>query len=88
MTAKPRDRSLYTAPVARRLGGLQSVSTTAKTCNLLIRDALILTLDADDRIMANGTVAVSGDRIVSVDPADDHRVRWLPGKTLHAGGDI
>ena len=64
------------------------MSITAKTCDLLIRDALILTLDADDRIMANGTVAVSGDRIVSVGPADDHRVRWLPTKTLHAGGNI
>ena len=64
------------------------MSTTAKTCDLLIREALILTLDADDRILANGTVAVSGDRIVSVGPADAHRVRWLPGKTLHAGGNI
>ena len=48
------------------------MATTAKTCDLLIRDALILTLDADDRILANGTVAVSGDRIVSVGPADIH----------------
>ena len=64
------------------------MATTEKTCDLLIRDALILTLDADDRIIANGSVAVCGDRIVSVGPSDDPRVRWLPGKTLDAGGDI
>ena len=64
------------------------MSTTAQNCDLLIRDALILTLDADDRIIANGAVAVSGDRIVGVGPAGDRRVRWSPGKTIHAGGNI
>ena len=54
------------------------MATTARSCDLLVRNALILTLDADDRILANGTVAVSDDRIVSVGPTDDQRVRWLP----------
>ena len=64
------------------------MAPTEKTCDLLIRDALVLTLDADDRILANGAVAVSGDRIVGVGPARNRRVRWLPGKTIHAGGNI
>lgn len=64
------------------------MATTEKTCDLLIRNALILTLDADDRIIANGTVAVSGDRIVSVGHADDSRVRWSPARTLDARGNL
>lgn len=64
------------------------MASTEQACDLLIRDALILTLDADDRIIANGTVAVSGDRIVSIGHADDSRVRWLPGRTLDARGNI
>ena len=64
------------------------MATAAKTCDLLIQDALVLTLDADDRILANGTVAVSGDRISSVGPAEEHRAGWLPRKTIHAGGNI
>ena len=64
------------------------MTTNEKACDLLIKNALTLTLDADDRIIAHGFVAVSGDRIVSVGPEDDHRGRWLPGKTLDAGGNI
>lgn len=38
----------------------------ATACDLLIRNALIVTLDANDRIIADGAIALRGDRIVAV----------------------
>ena len=59
-----------------------------KPCDLLIRDALILTLDSDDRILANGTVAIAGDRIVGVGAAGGEGVRWRPERTIDARGNL
>ena len=59
-----------------------------RPCDLLVRDALILTLDPDDRILANGAVAMAGDRIVGVGTAGDEDVRWRPERTIDARGNL
>ena len=57
-------------------------------CDLLIDGALVVTLDAQDRLIAEGAVAVIGDRIVAVEPARVARRRFAPRRRIDARGGI
>jgi len=39
-----------------------------KTVDLLISNGIVLTMDADDTRIADGAVAVAGDRILAIGP--------------------
>jgi 5-methylthioadenosine/S-adenosylhomocysteine deaminase len=47
-------------------------------CDLLVDGGLVLTLDADDRVIADGAVAITADRIVAVEAAGTARARFAP----------
>ena len=52
--------------------------TAPEPCDLLVDGGLVLTLDAGDRILADGAVAIRADRIVAVEPAAIARARFAP----------
>lgn len=54
-----------------------------RAADLLIQNGIVLTLDPDDRILPNGTVAVRGDRIAAVGDAAAFR-GWRIGRTIDA----
>jgi 5-methylthioadenosine/S-adenosylhomocysteine deaminase len=55
--------------------------------DLLIANSIVMTMDAENRIIENGGVAVSGDAIAAVGPMDD--VKGIPAKeTIDAKGGI
>jgi 5-methylthioadenosine/S-adenosylhomocysteine deaminase len=55
--------------------------------DLLIANGIVMTMDAENRIIENGGVAVSGDAIAAVGPMDD--VKGIPAKeTIDAKGGI
>ena len=57
-------------------------------CDLLVMGDLILTLDAQDRVMSNGAVAVADRRIVDIGPADELHTRWAPAEMIDGKGRI
>jgi cytosine/adenosine deaminase-related metal-dependent hydrolase len=45
-------------------------------CDLLLVGGLVLTLDAADRIIPDGAIAVAADRIVDIGPPAAIEPRW------------
>jgi 5-methylthioadenosine/S-adenosylhomocysteine deaminase len=63
---------------------VDAVATTP--CDFLLDDVLVLSPGAEP--VPGGAVAVDGDRIAAVGPAQRLRAAWSPGRTLHGGGGI
>jgi 5-methylthioadenosine/S-adenosylhomocysteine deaminase len=65
---------------------------TAKTapvpCDLLIDGGLVVTLDAGDRVIADGAVAIASDRIIAVESAITARARFAPRRRIDARNRI
>lgn len=55
-------------------------------CDLLIRNAYVITMDPERRILANGAVAVTGPVIVEVGRDADLARRYRAARTIDAGG--
>jgi 5-methylthioadenosine/S-adenosylhomocysteine deaminase len=55
-----------------------------EACDLLVDGGLVLTLDAADRILADGAVAITADRIVAVEAAATARARFAPRVRIDA----
>jgi 5-methylthioadenosine/S-adenosylhomocysteine deaminase len=58
--------------------------TAPDACDLLVDGGLVLTLDAADRIIADGAVAITADRIVAVEAATTARARFAPRARIDA----
>jgi len=52
--------------------------TAPEPCDVLVDGGLVLTLDAGERILADGAVAIRADRIVAVEPGAIARARFAP----------
>src|SRR5437667_4622931 len=52
--------------------------------DMLIEGGLVLTLDPEDRVIADGAVAITADRIVAVEPAAIARARFAPRLRIDA----
>lgn len=57
-------------------------------CDLLIEGALVLTFDAADHVVADGAVAVVGDRIAAVEAGPAARERFSPRRRIDARNGI
>ena len=53
-----------------------------QACDLLVTGDLILTLDAKDRTLSHGAVAVADRTIVDIGRAEELRARWSPARTV------
>jgi cytosine/adenosine deaminase-related metal-dependent hydrolase len=65
--------------VSRNPAGVQA-------CDLLIRNAFLLTLDAKRTVHRSGALAISGERIVAVGPETELLPAFRPLRILDAGG--
>lgn len=59
-----------------------------RSCDLLIRNGQIITMDAERRIYSSGAVAIAGSRIAAVGRDSDLTERFAAKQTLDAGGGI
>jgi 5-methylthioadenosine/S-adenosylhomocysteine deaminase len=64
------------------------MTTEPKPCDLLVTGDLILTLDAESRILNHGAIAVTDKTIVDVGPADALSATWRPAKTIDGKGRL
>ena len=55
-------------------------------CDLLVRNAVVITMDAERRVFSHGAVAVSGLSILDVGTERDLLGRYRPARVLDAGG--
>jgi len=80
--------------VRRAAGGLllallvPSVAAAAETADLLVRNATVVTVDAERRVIRDGAVAIQGGRIAAVGPAAEVGARYSAAETLDAGGGL
>ena len=53
-----------------------------KPCDLLVTGDLIMTLDAEGRILKQGAIAVADKIIVDIGPADALAAKWMPAQRI------
>src|SRR5579883_2467118 len=63
-------------------------ATAPESCDLLIRGACILTLDAQRTVFPAGAIAVRGHSIAAVGPEAAILKRWRAARTIDAQGAI
>ena len=56
--------------------------------DLLVSRGLVVTVDAERRVLAEGAVAIAGERIVEVGKAAALEARYAPARTIEASGFI
>ena len=54
--------------------------------DLLVRNAVVITVDGSRRVLRNGAIAVDGGRIVEVGPSADLGARYAARRTIDAHG--
>lgn len=62
--------------------------TAPAPCDLLIRNAAILTVNSNDEVIEGGAVAITGARIVSVGTEEDVLARYRPARLIDACGGV
>ena len=56
--------------------------------DLLVVGGTVVTMDAERRVMENGTVAIDGDTVVAIGPRADLETRFIPSRRLDAAGKL
>ena len=59
-----------------------------ETCDLLLTNAIILTMDEDYHQYEPGALAIQGDQILAVGPAGQMNERFSPRETIDCGGRV
>ena len=59
-----------------------------ETCDLLLTNAIILTMDEDYHQYEPGALAIQGDQILAVGPAGQINERFSPRETIDCGGRV
>jgi 5-methylthioadenosine/S-adenosylhomocysteine deaminase len=57
-------------------------------CDLLIKNACLITVDDERRIIMNGAIAIDGRRIAAVDTSDNLTKQYRPTRVVDAGGAV
>ena len=61
---------------------------STRSCDLLVRNAFILTMDGERREYPTGAVAIDGRNIVGVGPVSEIVPRYQPRRVIDAGGGL
>src|SRR5439155_10882669 len=69
-------------------GVAASVDPDGESCELLIRNAHIVTMDAARRVVAPGAIAIANRRIVCVGADEDLARRFGASRTVDAKGSL
>jgi cytosine/adenosine deaminase-related metal-dependent hydrolase len=64
------------------------VDPETRSCDLLVRNGYVLSMDATRTVYPSGAVAIEGDRIVAVGPEQSLLPRFRPARVLDARGAI
>jgi 5-methylthioadenosine/S-adenosylhomocysteine deaminase len=56
--------------------------------DLLVVGGTVVTMDAERRVIENGTVAIDGDTVVAIGPRADLETRFIPSRRLDAAGKL
>lgn len=65
-----------------------SKPATMAACDLLVRNAYVITLDDERTVYECGAVAISGRRIIAVGPDQEMATRYVANHTIDAGGGV
>jgi 5-methylthioadenosine/S-adenosylhomocysteine deaminase len=63
-----------------------SAETTRRSCDLLIRNGYVITMDTERRVFARGAIAIANGEIIAVGRDDDFAAEFEPGRVLDAKG--
>jgi 5-methylthioadenosine/S-adenosylhomocysteine deaminase len=63
-------------------------STVPKVCDLILRNGVLVTLDAQRRVIDRGAIAMAGNSILAVGPEAEVLARYHAGRVLDANGGI
>jgi 5-methylthioadenosine/S-adenosylhomocysteine deaminase len=66
----------------------QSMTPAREACDVLIRDAVILTVDAQDTILEDGAIAIRDGLIVEVGPHSEVTPRYDAARMINANGGV
>lgn len=58
------------------------------TCDVVIRNGIVVTLDAQRRVLDRGAIVIAGNSILHVGPDAEVARRYHPARTIDAGGGI
>jgi len=72
--------------MAIRIRGKSGMTPPMTNVDLLVRHGYVITMDAERRIITDGAIAIMGRRIVEVGEDSDLSQRYLPVRTIDAGG--
>ena len=56
--------------------------------DLLLRNAFVLTMDADFNLFPQGAVAITGDKILAVGPEEEITAEYSANEELDCGGKL
>jgi 5-methylthioadenosine/S-adenosylhomocysteine deaminase len=74
--------------LAALIAGCGPAQSARQPVALILANATVVTMDADRRVLAPGSVAVDGSRIVAVDSPEAIRERFAPRETLDLSDHI
>ena len=63
-------------------------SNQPETVDLIVYNAIVVTMDSGGRVLPRGAVAIRGNRIVAVEPAEAIASAFTARETIDAGGQI
>ena len=63
-------------------------STAPDTCDLILRNGVVVTVDAQRRVIDRGAIAITGNSILAVGPEAEVLARYHAVRVLDAGGGI
>ncbi|RVD57402.1 hypothetical protein EN828_04350 [Mesorhizobium sp. M2D.F.Ca.ET.185.01.1.1] len=77
---------MITMPFATNASGVPAGSNEPQRCDLIVHNATILTVDADDRVVRNGALAVRNGRIVALDRQEKIFASYASDQLFDAAG--
>jgi 5-methylthioadenosine/S-adenosylhomocysteine deaminase len=64
------------------------LGTEPEACDIILKNGVVITLDAQRRVIDGGAISIAGNKILAVGPDADIMTRYRAGRVLDAGGGI